>query len=536
MSVKKEKITVLRRIFYNKKTIVLSLIVLLIIAVVGVSYALWQVVLQQTDTNVITTGCLKLTLTEETDAINLENVTPISDTDGKTLLPYTFTLENICAVDTNYVINLETIAASTKDKILADNHVKAHLISNTDQLFLDKLLAKHINEEKVITDATSAYKLYQGTLGNKEKKQFSLRLWMSEDTEAIDEVMNAIWSGKITVTATYTPPIDMKNVMIKIDKQSSYLGAGMYEFHNLTYTQNQKYSLSKIIYEKSLNLHTDAVEIVDFSEGQDESVMAYYVKDNEGDTHTLYIQADGKIKVNPIGSYYFTYEELFGEIQPIEFEGIENLDTSLVTDMSYMFYQFYPNSVDISNFNTSKVTSMSKMFFNCSRLTSLNLSNFNTINVTDMSNMFFNCSRLTSLNLSNFDTSQVTTMYSMFDGCRSLISLDLSSFDTSNVTNMARMFSDCRSLTNLDVSNFNTSNVANMGSMFSNCSRLTSLDLSSFNTEQVTNMDYMFRDCTNLVNITYGQNFIYANEASVNDMFSSCPSNKPIHASWSGIV
>ena len=204
--------------YKNQKIIIPMFIVLGLFIIIGTSYALWQITLQQTDTNVITTGCLKLTLTEETDAINLASVSPTSDEDGKKLTPYTFTIENTCTTDTNYVINLET--TSTGDKILADNYVKAHLISNTDQLFLDKLLEKHINEEKVITDATNAYKLYQGTLGNKEKKQFSLRLWLDEETEAIDEVMNAIWSGKITVTATYTPPIDMKNVMIKIDKQS----------------------------------------------------------------------------------------------------------------------------------------------------------------------------------------------------------------------------------------------------------------------------------------------------------------------------
>lgn len=508
MSIGKEKLTTLRRIFYNKKVVVPFLIVLLVIIVVGTSYALWQIVLQQTNTNVITTGCLKLTLTENTDAINLENVTPISDIDGKMLLPYTFTLENICTTDTNYVINLETLPSG--EKILANHYVKVNLVSLNDELFLDKLLDQYINEEKVIADAITAYKLYRGKLKNKEIKQFSLRLWMSEDTEAVDEVMNAIWNGKITVTATYIPPIDMKNVMIKIDKQSRYLGAGMNEFHNLTYTQNLKYSLSKIIYEKSLNPHTDAVEIVDFSEGQDKSVMAYYVKDIEGDTHTLYIQADGKIKVNPIGSYYFTYEKLFGEMQPIEFEGIENLDTSLVTDMSYMFYHFYPSSLDTSNFNTSQVTDMSYMFYNCSSLTNLDVSGFNTSNVTDMTMMFRGCSNLISLDVSNFDTGQVTDMSYMFDICWNLVSLDVSNFDTSQVTSMS--------------------------SMFYGCSGLTSLDLSNFVTSKVTNMVDMFQDCTNLANITYGQNFVYANEASVNDMFFNCSANKPTHESWNGIV
>ena len=56
---------------------------------------------------------------------NLENVTPISDIDGKMLLPYTFTLENICTTDTNYVINLETLPSG--EKILANHYVQLSL-------------------------------------------------------------------------------------------------------------------------------------------------------------------------------------------------------------------------------------------------------------------------------------------------------------------------------------------------------------------------------------------------------------------------
>ena len=145
----------------------------------------------------------------------------------------------------------------------------------------------------------------------------------------------------------------------------------------------------------------------------------------------------------------------------------------------------------IKNLNTSNVTDMSGMFEGCSSLTSLDLSNFDTSNVTDMGGMFYGCSSLTSIDLSNFDTSKVTNMVYIFYDCSSLTSLDLSNFDTSNVTNMAYMFCDCYSLTSLDLSNFDTSNVTNMAYMFIVCSSLTSIDLSNFDTSNVTNMQYI---------------------------------------------
>ena len=53
------------------------------------------------------------------------------------------------------------------------------------------------------------------------------------------------------------------------------------------------------------------------------------------------------------------------------------------------------------------------------------IENLNTSEVTDMSDMFHNCSRLTSLNLSSFNTSKVTHMIAMFRYCPGLKSLDL---------------------------------------------------------------------------------------------------------------
>ena len=136
----------------------------------------------------------------------------------------------------------------------------------------------------------------------------------------------------------------------------------------------------------------------------------------------------------------------------------------------------------LENLNTAKVTDMSLMFYGCQRLTSLDLSSFNTANVTDMSYMFCSCQSLTSLDLSSFNTANVTDMSNMFQACQWLTSLNLSSFNTAKVTNMRYMFNNCQSLTSLDISSFNTANVTNMARMFYNCTALTSLDLSSFNT------------------------------------------------------
>ena len=192
-----------------------------------------------------------------------------------------------------------------------------------------------------------------------------------------------------------------------------------------------------------------------------------------------------------------------------------------------------------NSFAQARPTNCSGWFSYFANLTIIEgIKNLNTSNVTDMSGMFEGCSSLTSIDLSNFDTSKVTNMAYIFYDCSSLTSLDLSNFDTSKVTNMSAMFGSCSSLTSLDLSNFDTSKVTHMWEMFSTCSSLTSLDLSNFDTSNVETMQYMFSGCSSLKTIYASDKFVTKNVENGYNMFKNCTSlkgaikydaNKPDH-------
>ncbi len=196
------------------------------------------------------------------------------------------------------------------------------------------------------------------------------------------------------------------------------------------------------------------------------------------------------------------------------------------------FYDWFSNCQNLTqiegmgNLNTEKVTDMSYMFNNCKKLSSLDFSKFNTENVTNMRRMFHNCSKLSSLDFSKFNTENVTDMSYMFDNCRELSSLDLSKFNTENVTDMSYMFSCCWGLSSLDLSKFNTENVTNMTNMFYNCSALSTLDLSNFNTAKVGNMSCMFSDCFTLTTIYGSDEFVTEEVYNSQNMFLRCKNLK----------
>lgn len=187
----------------------------------------------------------------------------------------------------------------------------------------------------------------------------------------------------------------------------------------------------------------------------------------------------------------------------VSISGLENLNTSNVTDMSRMFW----NSDALETltfggvFDTSNVKNMYQMFYSCDNLTSVDLGEFKTSNVTNMCDMFSDCKNLTSLDLSSFDTNSVTDMSAMFRKCESITEIKVGSFVTDNVTDMRQMFGQCSSLATLDVSNFNTTNVTDMNTMFYGCEKLSSIDVSGFTTTNVTNVSGMFANCVNLKKI-----------------------------------
>lgn len=206
-----------------------------------------------------------------------------------------------------------------------------------------------------------------------------------------------------------------------------------------------------------------------------------------------------------------------------EIVGLQYLNTSNVSNMSYMFNYVKAESLDLRGFSTEKVTNMSHMFECCFELTTINLSSFNTENVTNMSNMFNSCHKLATLDLGIFNTGKVTDMSEMFFRCEQLVTLNLSSFNTRNVKDMSGMFQWCWNLSYIDLSGFNTENVTNMNGMFDQCNHLESLDLSGFKTEKVTKMSGMFSECTRIKTLDLST-FNTENVTTMSGMFDFCSS------------
>jgi len=120
----------------------------------------------------------------------------------------------------------------------------------------------------------------------------------------------------------------------------------------------------------------------------------------------------------------------------VQYGEINTWDTSLITDMSELFYDTTFND-DISDWDVLNVNNMNSIFAFATDFNQ-DISDWDVSSVTDMAWMFHGASNFNG-DLSNWDVSSVTYMNAMFYNAENF-NQDISEWDVSSVTAMNQMF------------------------------------------------------------------------------------------------
>ena len=140
-----------------------------------------------------------------------------------------------------------------------------------------------------------------------------------------------------------------------------------------------------------------------------------------------------------------------------------NIVTTLMTDMSTLFFNASTFNAPIGSWDTSRVTNMMGMF---SQATAFNqpIGAWDTSRVTNMQSMFQHTGNFNQP-IGNWNTSNVTNMTAVFQYAHAF-NQPIGSWDTSQVTRMGGMFQYAIRF-DQPIGGWNTSRVTNMGAMFS---------------------------------------------------------------------
>jgi len=197
---------------------------------------------------------------------------------------------------------------------------------------------------------------------------------------------------------------------------------------------------------------------------------------------------DGPVVAGSDFSNVFSQRGTYGK-KITSIEGLENIDTSQATNMSYLF-----TSTKIADFS--------------------GLVGWKTGNVTNMTAMFSDIAVATEIPVENWDVSRVVDFDNLFSGV-GVQTLDLSQWQVGNdiaagtKVSLGGMFRNCVNLISLNVTGWDTSTTSQIANLFAGDSRLTALDIASWDLRNVTSASAfmsVFDSTSSLKELTLGAN------------------------------
>ena len=181
----------------TKISLLVGGIVVVLIGVIGITFAFFSTGGSQETANTFQSGCLNISLTDASASISLSNIYPVTDIEGLDGTSYDFTITNTCNTDANYQINLESLNQVANS--LSADYIKVSLSSDTVGNVIS-ILSDNTSVTPEVDGAYEAYNLYTGTLGASETKTYHLKLWLDYDA-TVEQAANKVYSSKINVVA-----------------------------------------------------------------------------------------------------------------------------------------------------------------------------------------------------------------------------------------------------------------------------------------------------------------------------------------------
>ena len=174
----------------NSKHVLLSVlgVAILIVVVVGVSFAAFSYSKTGEKVNTITTGTITMSYSETTNGINLTNALPMSDSVGMKLNEqnqyFDFTVN--ASITGNTTINYAITATKELDSNIPDTGVKVYLTNMDGEADSQILAPTKVSELDVTSSDVSGapndqYLLKSDTFAANGSHDYRLRMWVADD-------------------------------------------------------------------------------------------------------------------------------------------------------------------------------------------------------------------------------------------------------------------------------------------------------------------------------------------------------------------
>ena len=190
----------------RKEVIIIGLMLLLVILLIGVSYAAFRFSGVGQRENTITTGSITMSYTESSNTISLNGALPTTDETGmKRLNPgeyFDFTVSSTITGDVN--INYEISAKEVGDGTIDGSNIKLYLTRLTDDGTEEQIMSPRVyTEESTSNNFTgrpaNEMSLYTSSMSSSESNKYRLRMYVDEGYNPQGDGGNLTFSVQINV-------------------------------------------------------------------------------------------------------------------------------------------------------------------------------------------------------------------------------------------------------------------------------------------------------------------------------------------------
>ena len=192
---------------HKKELVIVGLMLLLIIALIGVSYAAFSYSGLGTKVNTITTGSITMSYEETDNTISLNGALPTTDKTGKVRLTEGeyFDFKVSSSITGNVNINYEISAkdVTTAERKIDGSNIKLYLTELVDGEEKELMTPEVYNEEASSNTYTgrpaNEMSLYTSSMNSSEEHTYRLRMYVDEEYNPQGDGGNLSFSVKINV-------------------------------------------------------------------------------------------------------------------------------------------------------------------------------------------------------------------------------------------------------------------------------------------------------------------------------------------------
>ena len=288
----------------RKYIVIIGLMLLLVITLVGVSWAVFNYSGLGTKLNTITTGSITMSYEETDNTISLNGALPTTDKTGKVRLNegeyFDFTVSSNIVGNVN--INYEISAKEVGDGTIDGSNIKLYLTRIKDDGKEEALMVPEVyNEESTSNNYTgrpaNEMSLYTSSMSSSENNKYRLRMYVDEGYNTQGDGGGLTFSIQINVYGKdgdkYVPPttkdiLEDNELQEEKENMFSYASNGNYIDINSMNLQNDPNYVTKGLYSM-----------------EDEDGVSYYFRGNVDNNNVQFGEYESDYYLYKEGNKYF---------------------------------------------------------------------------------------------------------------------------------------------------------------------------------------------------------------------------------------